>query len=70
VISGFWPAAATGPAAAAQDQAAVIRGVDQTASRGRLFGTEPLYRAHPKGTYATVARALHWATTAAWAPVP
>ena len=28
-----------------------------------LFGTEPLVRAHPKGLYAQVARAIFWATT-------
>jgi hypothetical protein len=69
VVSGFWPTATTGPAAAA-GQAAVIRGVDETGAGVVVFGTEPLYRAHPKGTFATVARALHWATTGAWAPVP
>jgi hypothetical protein len=30
-----------------------------------LFGTEPLFRAHPKGLYAQVGRALHWTALAA-----
>ena len=33
----------------------------QARTRAVLFGSEPLFRAHPKGQYALVARALLWA---------
>jgi hypothetical protein len=28
-----------------------------------MFGSEPLFRAHPKGLYAQVANAIYWTAT-------
>ncbi|BBH71471.1 hypothetical protein ACTI_81560 [Actinoplanes sp. OR16] len=62
LVAGHWqPTAAgtNGPAQAA-GQAAVVSGATAGAGRAVLFGTEPLFRAHPKGLYAQYARALLW----------
>ncbi|MGA4842227.1 M14 family zinc carboxypeptidase [Streptomyces sp. G45] len=58
LVSGHWRAVdgRGGPADAA-GRAAVVSG-DAGKARVTLFGTEPLFRAHPKGLYAGVARAL------------
>ncbi|WP_405473704.1 M14 family zinc carboxypeptidase [Streptomyces canus] len=55
LVSGHWrplPDGSGGPAAAA-GQASVVSG-----RRAVLFGTEPLFRDHPKGEFAQVGRAL------------
>ncbi|MFJ6660242.1 M14 family zinc carboxypeptidase [Streptomyces sp. NPDC091377] len=55
LVSGHWRAGEDGgggPSAAA-GRAAVVSGPDAV-----LFGTEPLFRAHPKGEFAQVGRAL------------
>ncbi|MEX1657521.1 M14 family zinc carboxypeptidase [Streptomyces pseudovenezuelae] len=55
LVAGHWrplPDGAGGPAAAA-GQAAVVSG-----PRAVLFGTEPLFRDHPKGEFTQVGRAL------------
>lgn len=55
LVSGHWrplPDGSGGPAAAA-GQASVVSG-----KRAVLFGTEPLFRDHPKGEFAQVGRAL------------
>ncbi len=55
LVSGHWrplPDGTGGPAAAA-GQASVVSG-----GRTVLFGTEPLFRDHPKGEFPQVARAL------------
>jgi hypothetical protein len=66
VVSGHWRptgSGAGGPDSAA-GQAVVVHGVDSegdtAGARVALFGSEPLYRAHPKGQYGLVARALVW----------
>ncbi|GAA0481974.1 hypothetical protein Ade02nite_57650 [Paractinoplanes deccanensis] len=62
LVAGHWlPSApgAGGPSQAA-GQAAVVSGTTARGSRAVLFGTEPLFRAHPKGLYAQFARALYW----------
>ncbi|OAH09810.1 M14 family zinc carboxypeptidase [Streptomyces jeddahensis] len=59
LVSGHWRAlddGSGGPAAAA-GQASVVSG-DADGTRVVLFGTEPLFRAHPKGLFAQVGRAL------------
>ncbi|MEU5997105.1 M14 family zinc carboxypeptidase [Streptomyces sp. NPDC047197] len=58
LLSGHWRAAngAGGPADAA-GQASVVSGSAAT-SRVVLFGTEPLFRDHPKGVFPQVGRAL------------
>jgi hypothetical protein len=55
LVSGHWrslPDGTGGPAAAA-GKASVVSG-----PRAVLFGTEPLFRDHPKGEFAQVGRAL------------
>ncbi len=67
LLAGHWrPVASTGLGGqvAARGQAAVIRGVDEEGAGVALFGTEPMYRAHPKGMYAQVGRALYWTALA------
>lgn len=66
LVSGHWratPGASDGPGDAA-GQALIVHGVDEDGpTRGAgvaLFGSDPLFRAHPKGQYALVARALLW----------
>ncbi|MEV0446043.1 M14 family zinc carboxypeptidase [Streptomyces spectabilis] len=59
LVSGHWRPAdggRGGPSDAA-GRASVVSG-DAGNSRVALFGTEPLFRAHPKGLYPEVARAL------------
>jgi hypothetical protein len=65
LVAGHWiGSATTGPSAAA-GQASVVRGTDEGGASVVLFGTEPMFRDHPKGLYAQVARAvLHTDVTA------
>ncbi|GAA4154305.1 M14 family zinc carboxypeptidase [Actinomadura keratinilytica] len=67
LISGHWrpDADGTGGQNAAAGQAAVIRGVDERGAAVVLFGTEPLFRDHPKGMFAQVARSLYWSAVTA-----
>ncbi|MER7563063.1 M14 family zinc carboxypeptidase [Streptomyces sp. NPDC097941] len=55
LVSGHWRSLpdGTGGSAAAAGQASVVSG-----PRAVLFGTEPLFRDHPKGEFAQVGRAL------------
>jgi hypothetical protein len=55
LVSGHWRPLrdGTGGPAAAAGQASVVSG-----GRTVLFGTEPLFRDHPKGEFPQVARAL------------
>ncbi|MEU4619305.1 M14 family zinc carboxypeptidase [Actinoplanes sp. NPDC023801] len=62
LVAGHWQPGDTGtngPAQAA-GQAAVVSGVTAGGGNAVLFGTEPLFRAHPKGLFAPYARALFW----------
>ncbi|MFI5934542.1 M14 family zinc carboxypeptidase [Actinoplanes sp. NPDC051494] len=62
LVAGHW--LPTGPGvggqAQAAGQAAVVSGTTARGGRAVLFGTEPLFRTHPKGLYAQFARALYW----------
>jgi hypothetical protein len=44
----------------AAGQASIISGTDETGARVALFGTEPMFRAHPLKLYQQVAQALYW----------
>jgi hypothetical protein len=61
LIAGHWlpTTGGQGPDQAAGN-ASVISGATARGGRAVMFGTEPLFRAHPKGLYAQVARALYW----------
>lgn len=50
--------------------ASVVSGVSEAGAGVVLFGTEPLFRNHPKGSFAQVARALQWSTAVTGADVP
>ncbi|MGB3594776.1 MAG: M14 family zinc carboxypeptidase [Ornithinimicrobium sp.] len=70
LVSGHWRVTA-GENDGAQDaagEALMVHGVDtQGPSKGAavaLLGSDPLFRAHPKGQYALVAQALLWTATA------
>ncbi|SDG36897.1 Zinc carboxypeptidase [Lentzea fradiae] len=65
LAAGHWRARedGTGGQDAAAGQAAVVSGTAATGAKVVLFGTEPMFRDHPKGLYAQVARALFWAGT-------
>ncbi|MDF5757003.1 M14 family zinc carboxypeptidase [Spongiactinospora sp. TRM90649] len=72
LVSGHWRAGEDGrggPADAA-GQAAVVRGTAGTGAAVVLFGTEPLFRNHPKGLFAQVGLALHWTAAMAAATAP
>jgi hypothetical protein len=68
LVSGHWRTDDTGAGGPddAAGQALVVHGVDPDgATQGArvvLLGSEPLFRAHPKGQYALVARALIWSS--------
>ncbi|MFE4061577.1 M14 family zinc carboxypeptidase [Streptomyces sp. NPDC059096] len=60
LVSGHWRARedGTGAPGDAAGRASVVSGVSATGARVTLFGTEPLFRAHPKGLFPQVGRAL------------
>lgn len=62
LVSGHWRpnADGTGGQDAAKGQAAVISGRDERGAAVVMFGVEPMFRNHPKGLFAQVARALYW----------
>jgi hypothetical protein len=61
VVAGHWLARADGSGGpeAAAGQAAVVAGTSPRGARAVLFGTEPLFRDHPKGLYGQVADAVY-----------
>ncbi|MBW8171958.1 DUF2817 domain-containing protein [Ornithinimicrobium sp. Arc0846-15] len=68
LLSGHWRAAgadASGPTDA-RGQALVVHGVDQSgATSGApivIFGSDPLFRAHPQGQFPLVGAAIAWTT--------
>ncbi|MGW6448852.1 M14 family zinc carboxypeptidase [Lentzea sp. NPDC055074] len=65
IAAGHWHARdnGTGGQDAAAGQAAVVSGTAANGAKVVLFGTEPMFRNHPKGLYAQVARALFWSGT-------
>ncbi len=65
VAAGHWHARdnGTGGQDAAANQAAVVSGTSASGAKVVLFGTEPMFRNHPKGLYAQVARAIFWTAT-------
>jgi hypothetical protein len=71
LVAGHWlpNASGTGGPQQAAGQASVVSGVAARGTTTALFGTEPLFRNHPKGTFAQVARAAFWATAAVPATV-
>ncbi len=63
LVAGHWRADADGndgPDAAA-GEAVVVSGTAETGARVVMFGTEPLFRHHPRGLFAQVAQAIFWA---------
>ncbi|MFD3522823.1 M14 family zinc carboxypeptidase [Streptomyces sp. NPDC058653] len=60
LVSGHWrgDADGTGGPQAAAGQAAIVSGTSAAGAPVTLFGTEPLFRDHPKGAFAQVGRAL------------
>ncbi|MFL6125098.1 M14 family zinc carboxypeptidase [Actinophytocola sp.] len=65
LVAGHWlpNADGSGGSNAAAGQAAVVSGASATGARVLMFGTEPLFRAHPKGLYAQVAAGIYWGAT-------
>jgi len=65
LVAGHWVARAdgTGGQQDAKGQASVVSGTSAQGARVVLFGTEPLFRDHPKGLYAQVAQAVYWTST-------
>ncbi|MFI0979197.1 M14 family zinc carboxypeptidase [Streptomyces sp. NPDC021093] len=60
LVSGHWRAGedGTGGPKDAAGRASVVSGTSAQGTEVVLFGTQPLFRAHPKGEFAQVARAL------------
>ena len=72
LVSGHWRPNVddgTGGQADAAGEASVIRGTDERGAAVVAFGTEPLFRNHPKGMFAQVGRAVHWTAVTAGAAV-
>ncbi|MFD2354348.1 hypothetical protein ACFSTC_41290 [Nonomuraea ferruginea] len=71
LVSGHWRPNpdGTGGQDAAAGQAAVVSGRDERGAAVVLFGTEPLFRNHPKGLFPQVARALYWSAAVTGSPV-
>jgi zinc carboxypeptidase len=65
LVSGHWRpnSDGTGGRDQASGQALVVSGTDERGARVVMFGSEPLFRAHPKGLYAQVANAIYWTAT-------
>ncbi|WET79834.1 hypothetical protein P3102_00820 [Amycolatopsis sp. QT-25] len=61
LVAGHWRTRddGTGGPLQAAGQAAVVSGTSGLGGRAVLFGTEPLFRDHPKGLYSQVARAVY-----------
>jgi hypothetical protein len=61
LVAGHWRAGEDGKGGPkdAAGQAAVVSGTSAQGAQVVLFGTQPLFRAHPKGEFAQVARALY-----------
>ncbi|WP_238412362.1 M14 family zinc carboxypeptidase [Saccharothrix deserti] len=61
LVAGHWIARADGSGGQEQaaGQAAVVAGTSPRGARAVLFGTEPLFRDHPKGLYWQVADAIY-----------
>jgi hypothetical protein len=71
LVAGHWRAEddGTGGPDGAAGQVAVVYGRAARGTPTVLFGTEPLFRAHPKGLYAQVGAAILWAGSTT-GPVP
>ncbi|UBU09028.1 M14 family zinc carboxypeptidase [Nonomuraea gerenzanensis] len=72
LVAGHWRPRADGSGGGQEDargQAAVISGRDERGAAVVLFGTEPMFRNHPKGLFAQVAGALYWSSSATGAAV-
>ncbi|MEU4231394.1 M14 family zinc carboxypeptidase [Nonomuraea sp. NPDC026600] len=71
LVSGHWRPNpnGTGGQEAAKGQAAVVSGRDERGAAVVLFGTEPMFRNHPKGLFPQVARALYWSASVTGAAV-
>ncbi|AGM02760.1 M14 family zinc carboxypeptidase [Amycolatopsis keratiniphila] len=65
LVAGHWRTRddGTGGPLEAAGQAAVVSGTTGLGGRAVLFGTEPLFRDHPKGLYSQVAKAVYWAAS-------
>lgn len=65
LIAGHWLPNENGSGGPllAGGQAAVVSGESAKGARVLMFGTEPMFRAHPKGLFAQVATAIYWSTT-------
>ena len=62
LVAGHWRPGAdgTGGQQDAAGQASVVSGIAEPGAAVVLFGTEPLFRNHPKGLFGQVGQALHW----------
>ncbi|WP_017586176.1 M14 family zinc carboxypeptidase [Nocardiopsis ganjiahuensis] len=67
LVAGHWRPDANGSGGqdSAAGQAAVVSGVAAPGASVVLFGTEPLFRNHPKGLFGQVAQALFWTSAEA-----
>ncbi|ASO22890.1 hypothetical protein FHR81_005045 [Actinoalloteichus hoggarensis] len=65
LTAGHWIAAADGSGGQsdAAGRPALISGLGERGAPTVLFGTEPLFRDHPKGLYAQVGAAVFWTAT-------
>ncbi|MEO3870991.1 M14 family zinc carboxypeptidase [Nonomuraea sp. B12E4] len=71
LVAGHWRPDERGMGGqdAARGQAAVVSGRDERGAAVVLFGTEPMFRNHPKGLFPQVAKAVYWSAAATGATV-
>jgi hypothetical protein len=72
LVAGHWRPREDGSGGGqeqARGQAAVVSGRDERGAAVVLFGTEPMFRNHPKGLFAQVAGALYWSSSVTGAAV-
>jgi Zinc carboxypeptidase len=70
LVAGHWlpTEEGTGGPQQAAGQPCVVSGVAARGTATVLFGTEPLFRNHPKGSFAQVARAIWWSSVSGTSP--
>ncbi|MFE3456430.1 M14 family zinc carboxypeptidase [Nocardiopsis aegyptia] len=66
LVAGHWrpDRDGAGGQSDAAGQASVVSGVAERGTAVVLFGTEPLFRNHPKGLFGQVAQAVYWSASA------
>jgi hypothetical protein len=68
LLAGWWVVDGADGQAAAAGQASIVRGIAPGGSGLVLFGTNPIFRLHPKGLQPQLGRAVLWTSSTEGAP--